>query len=70
MTMMTPIQNLEFEMECRRRRQAIQRLVSLSLDPALINDESGQTTAEEHEMWLLRSTDAEILQWAQDLNAE
>ncbi len=44
--------------------RAIARLASLGLSEALLLDESGQTSAEEHCAWLGSATDSEIIDWA------
>jgi hypothetical protein len=50
--------------------EAAARLQSLNLPADLINDESGQTSAEEHLTWLTTATDEEITAWAKGMGED
>jgi hypothetical protein len=47
--------------------QAKARLNALNLPSDLLDDTSGQTSAEEHLTWLIQASDTDIRNWVQDL---
>ena len=65
---MTTVTQMTNEQLSSLYAQARKRLASLGIDPELAEDQTGQTSAEEHLTWLTTATDAAITEWAQYFN--